>query len=105
MTTEKFNEVVEAQLERIRQVLVKKQGEYNLDSDRLSVFKHAAALSKETPEQALYGFMLKHLISQADMISTGDKYTKELWLEKITDIMNYNILLLGLLEDDNMFKE
>ena len=25
--------------------------------------------------------------------------------EKITDIMNYNILLLGLLEDDNMFKE
>jgi hypothetical protein len=39
------------------------------------------------------------------MISTGEKYTKELWLEKITDIMNYNILLLGLLEDDDMFKE
>ena len=50
-------------------------------------------------------FLLKHLISQADMISTGEKYTKELWLEKITDIMNYNILLLGLLEDDDMFKE
>lgn len=103
MTTEKFNEVVEAQLARIRNVLVKKQAEYNLDADRLSVFKHAAGLSKETPEQALYGFLLKHLISQADMISTGEKYTKDLWLEKITDIMNYNILLLGLLEDDDMF--
>lgn len=105
MTNEKFNSVVEDQLKRIRQVLIRKQAEYNLDPDRLSVFKHAAALSKETPEQALYGFLLKHLISQADMISTGEKYTKELWLEKITDIMNYNILLLGLLEDDNMFDE
>ena len=105
MTTERFNEVVKEQLERIEKLLVKKQSEYNLDTDRLSVFKHGASMSKETPEQVLYGFLLKHLISQADMISTGEKYTKELWLEKITDIMNYNILLLGLLEDDNMFKE
>ena len=105
MTTERFNEVVKEQLERIEKLLVKKQAEYNLDADRLSVFKHGASMSKETPEQVLYGFLLKHLISQADMISTGEKYTKELWLEKVTDIMNYNILLLGLLEDDNMFKE
>jgi hypothetical protein len=105
MTNENFNQIVEFQLNRIKEILVKKQAEYNLDEDRLSVFKHAAALSKETPEQALYGFLLKHLISQADMISTGEKYTKEIWLEKITDIMNYNILLLALLKDDNMFKE
>ena len=105
MTTERFNEVVKEQLERIEKLLVKKQAEYNLDADRLGVFKHGASMSKETPEQVLYGFFLKHLIQQADMISTGEKYTKELWLEKITDIMNYNILLLGLLEDDDMFKE
>ena len=70
MTTERFNEVVKEQLERIEKLLVKKQAEYNLDADRLSVFKHGAAMSKETPEQVLYGFLLKHLISQADMIST-----------------------------------
>lgn len=105
MTTDKFNEVVKAELNHIEEVLIKKQAEYNLDVDRLSVFKHAAGLSKETPEQALYGFMLKHLISQADMISTGEKYTKALWLEKVTDIINYNLLLLALLEDDNMYKE
>lgn len=104
MTTDRFNEIVKEQLERIEKLLVKKQAEYNLDTDRLSVFKHGAALSGETPEQVLYGFLLKHLISQADMISTGEKYTKELWFEKVTDIMNYNILLLGLLEDDDMFR-
>ena len=105
MNTVTFNKIVEDQLNRIKQVLVKKQNEYNLDTDRLSVFKHGAALSKETPEQVLYGFLLKHLISQADMIASGKKYSKDLWLEKITDIMNYNILLLGLLEDDKMFLE
>ena len=99
MTTPEFNKVVEDQLERIGNVLVKKAAEYNLDDDRLSVFKHAAALSEETPEQALYGFMLKHVISVTDMINSKAVYSEELWNEKITDICNYLILLQGLLRD------
>ena len=99
MTTPDFNKVVEDQLDRIRNVLVKKAAEYNLDDDRLSVFKHAAALSEETPEQALYGFMLKHLISMTDMINSKQVYSEEMWNEKLTDICNYVILLQGLLRD------
>ena len=99
MNTPEFNNVVEAQLERIKNVLVKKAAEYNLDADRLSVFKHAASLSEETPEQALYGFMLKHIISVTDMINSKETYTEEMWNEKITDICNYLILLQGLLKD------
>lgn len=99
MTSLNFNGVVEEQLDRIRNVLVKKAAEYNLDDDRLSVFKHAAALSEETPEQALYGFMLKHIISITDMINSKSTYSEELWNEKITDICNYLILLQGLLRD------
>ena len=99
MTAPDFNKVVEDQLDRIRNVLVKKAAEYNLDDDRLSVFKHAAALSEETPEQALYGFMLKHLISVTDLINSKGTYSEELWNEKITDICNYLILLQGLLRD------
>lgn len=99
MNTPEFNKVVEDQLNRIRNVLVKKAVEYNLDEDRLSVFKHAASLSKETPEQALYGFMLKHIISVTDMVNSEQAYTEELWNEKITDICNYLILLQGLLRD------
>lgn len=99
MTTPDFNKVVEDQLDRIRNVLVKKAVEYNLDDDRLSVFKHAAALSEETPEQALYGMMLKHIISVTDMVNSKQVYSEELWNEKITDICNYLILLQGLLID------
>lgn len=99
MTTPDFNKVVEDQLDRIRNVLVKKAAEYNLDADRLSVFKHAAALSEETPEQALYGMMLKHIISVTDMVNSKQVYSEELWNEKITDICNYLILLQGLLID------
>lgn len=99
MNTPDFNAIVESQLERIKSVLVKKAAEYNLDTDRLSVFKHAASLSEETPEQALYGFMLKHIISVTDMINSKETYTEELWNEKITDICNYLILLQGLLRD------
>lgn len=99
MTTPEFNKVVEDQLDRIKNVLIKKQAEYNLDEDRLSVFKHAASLSEETPEQALYGFMLKHIISVTDLINSKGTYSEELWNEKITDICNYLILLQGLLKD------
>lgn len=105
MNTPEFNKVVESQLDRIRNVLVKKAAEYNLDEDRLSVFKHAAALSDETPEQALYGFMLKHIISVTDMVNSEKIYTEELWNEKITDICNYLILLQGLLRDTGRLKE
>ena len=99
MNTPDFNKVVEGQLSRIQNVLIKKAAEYNLDTDRLSVFKHAAAVSEETPEQALYGFMLKHIISVTDMINSRGTYSEELWNEKITDICNYLILLQGLLRD------
>ena len=45
----------------------------------------------------------KHLTSFIDMINTGDKYPQELWFDKLGDIVNYCILLYGLLEDDSMF--
>lgn len=105
MTTERFNEIVKEQLERIKKVLVKKSTEYNLEEDRLGFFKRAAVFAQETPEKALYGFLLKHLVSLNDMVQSEKEYPKELWLEKITDIENYLILLLGLLEDDDMFKK
>lgn len=99
MKTEEFNKIVERQVEQIKSVLIKKAGEYNLEEDRLGFFKRSAAFAQETPEQALYGFLLKHLQSITDMVMSGKEYSKELWQEKITDAMNYLCLLLGLLED------
>mgnify|MGYP003312018185 CR=1 FL=1 len=99
MTNTEFNIVVKEQLERIEKVLVKKAGEYSLETDRLSVFKQAAGLTGETPEKALYGFMLKHIVSITDMIQSEAAFPESLWLEKMTDIHNYLILLQALLID------
>ena len=105
MKITRFNEIVEAETERIKSILSKKQDEYNLDADRLSHFKRASALAQTTPEKVLYGYMLKHIMSISDMVVTDETYSKELWQEKMTDVHNYLILLLALLEDDNMFAE
>ena len=100
MTTQNFNIIVEDQLDRIESLLVKKGAEYNLDeNDRFSDFKQAAAFTGQTPEQVLYGYMLKHLMSVTAMVQSEKTFTKELWNEKITDICNYLILLQGLLRD------
>lgn len=99
MTALDFNKIVEDQLERIKTVLVKKEAEYSLNTDRMSVFKHGSGITEETPEQVLYGFMLKHIISVTDMVNSKETYSEELWNEKITDICNYLILLQGLLRD------
>ena len=104
MKTERFNEIVEEQVERIKAVLIKKADEYNLEDDRLGFFKRSAAFAQETPEQALYGFLLKHLQSITDMVQSGSNYSEDLWKEKITDAMNYLVLLLGLIEDTGRSK-
>jgi len=106
MTQEEFNKVVENQLKRTTDTLIKKQQEYNLSKkDRLEHFKHAGAMAGWKPEKALYGYMLKHLMSITDMINSEEKFPEALWDEKIGDIINYLLLLKGLLIDDNMFSD
>ena len=105
MTQEKFNKIVEEMIETSKKTLIKKQGEYSLDEDRLSFFKEGNELTKLSPERTLYMFMYKHIKSLADMITSEKKYPKALFIEKIQDNMNYLLLLRALLEDDNMFSD
>ena len=100
MRVSEFNPIVEKQLKKIEDLLVSKGAEYALDeSDRFCDFKQAAALTGQTPEQVLYGYMLKHIMSVTMMVQTEGTFTVERWEEKITDIMVYLTLLRGLLED------
>ena len=43
--------------------------------------------------------MAKHTVSVYDMCNIGDNYPLELWSEKITDSINYLILLRALVEE------
>ena len=105
MTIKDFNKLVETQCERIKATLTMKQSEYNFSGDRFDSFKKAALLENTTPERVLEGYLTKHIISLYDMLNSEEKFSKERWEEKLGDSINYLVLLRGLLEDDNMFKE
>lgn len=80
-------------------VLVVKAGEYAGGGDRLHNFKKSAILVDGTPEQALWGFITKHLVSLSDMVYSGKDYPTAVWDEKIGDSLNYLILLRALIEE------
>ena len=100
MTTEKLNEVITAQLNLCRDLLIVKGQEYALEEDRLLAFKKAAGVQGETPAQALCGMMAKHTVSVYDMAMSGNTYSEARWNEKITDSINYLLLLKALIMED-----
>ena len=100
MNNAEFNIVVNDQLEYCRTLLCKKGEEYDADtSDRFHSFKVAAKMQNETPLEALAGMMAKHTVSIYDLIRQNSS-DLTIWSEKITDHINYLLLLKGLLMDE-----
>lgn len=99
MSPELFNTLVEQRTEKIRAVLGQKAGEYASDTDRLHNFKRAADLMRCTPEEALLGFLTKHIVSVIDMIKADRDFHPEVIDEKIGDCINYFILLEALMKE------
>lgn len=101
MNYEEFDVIVEERLEKIREILGKKAEEY-ARGDRLSNFKRAAAAERCTPERALIGMWMKHVISILDMVDDLEMEIvapAEMWDEKIGDAINYLVLLEGLVRE------
>lgn len=99
MNAQEFELVFEHEVDRSRQVLVEKAKEYAADGDRMHNFYKAAHIDDETPEQALWGFLKKHIISLADMVKSGKDYPLAVWDEKLGDFLNYGYLLKALVVD------
>lgn len=97
MNNKEFEKVVDEQLFLCKNVLCDKSKEYDFGDDRLHSFKVAANLLKTTPEEALLGYLTKHIMSIYDMVPEVNNFTYEKFSEKITDAMNYLLLLKGLL--------
>jgi hypothetical protein len=93
MSTEEFTRLIEEQIGRSTSLLIDKAKEYASDIDRLHNFKVAAQLLGGTQEQALGGFLAKHIVSVFDMINSGKEYPQAVWNEKITDSINYLLIL------------
>ena len=106
MTLERFNAAIDEQLELCRNLLIGKGKEYAPKSDRenqgdrLEHFKKAAALTGGNQKKALLGMFSKHIISICDMCSDSAGYTVDKWNEKITDSINYLLILKAMVTEE-----
>ena len=101
MTTEEFNAIINEQIDRSTEVLIRKAKEYATE-DRLHNFKIAAELEGCNAQQALAGMMAKHTVSIYDLCrdSSTANVPIEMWNEKITDHINYLLLLSAVVRED-----
>ena len=102
MTTTLFEAIINTQFEKCKNVLIDKAKEYASEGDRLHNFRCAAGMQGCSAEEALAGMMAKHTISIYDMCRDGKRYPEDLWNEKITDHINYLLLLRALITEDEM---
>ena len=107
MNQKEFNEVIVRQTDRCKSMLVAKGAEYapraanNTTVDRLAHFKKAAVVMNSSPKAALMGMLSKHIISISDMCTDERQYSREQWDEKITDSINYFLILRALVEEES----
>lgn len=106
-----FDKIVIDQLNRSEALLTSKGQEYAEDADadngvdRLEHFKKAAALQSQTPAQATFGMLTKHLVSLSDMVGSRRAYPMEKWDEKISDSINYLLILRAVVEEGRAYNE
>lgn len=100
MNNSEFTRVVKEQLNKCESLLCSKGREYSLEKDRLIAFKRAAQLQNETPQAALCGMLAKHIISVYDMCLSDETFTLDRWDEKITDSINYFLLLSAVVREN-----
>lgn len=105
MDSQTFNAIVEKQIGRSTAVLIDKAAEYALDGDRLHNFNVAASLQGMTPRQALAGMMAKHTTSIYDMCRGDVVYSEDMINEKITDHINYLLLLRAIFEEEKQKRD
>jgi len=109
MISKEFELIREARISKIRSSLGAKRAEYATDADVLVNFKSGAACLKTSPEKTLLSYATKHWVSIQDMIEnlpidgSINPNTKEanleVWNEKVGDVINYLILLEGLIQE------
>lgn len=102
MNRDKFNRIVDARCESIKQTLVKKGAEYSNDINVFHNFDESVGISfAKSPEMVAWEYMTKHLQSIRDLVElTQHGYighpTEAMVNEKIGDAINYLILIEGM---------
>lgn len=92
--------IVEERIYKIRRVLSSKADEYSLNESAFYNFIRASEINLEHPKKALWGMATKHLVSVIDMVESEEQFSDEYIDEKIGDMINYLILLEGIMKGE-----
>lgn len=101
MNTEAFNKLLDRRLQKIKEVLTGKAGEYSVNDDRLHNFKRAAQIENCSTRESLRGMAVKHFVNIDDAIVSGQPRSQAWIDEKIGDAVNYLILLEAVMTEDS----
>lgn len=105
MNNERFAKLVDETVEKMRHLMVTKGSEYAPGHDRLSNFKTGAALTGTTPMQTCLIYLSKHYDSVATFVrddASGQHRVRSESIEgRLDDLMNYCILMKGLVTEQN----
>ena len=99
MNSKDFNSAIARQFGKCYTLLNIKKREYNHTEDRFDTFKEAALLSSKSAEESAASYMTKHIMSIIDMCKRPWKYSDEMWDEKITDAINYLLIIRAMIEE------
>jgi hypothetical protein len=103
MEIEQFNELVDERFGKCRETLCTKSEEYARNNDKLHNFKRAGDIGGTSPEKALVGMMVKHVVSLLDIVDDieyiGTTPTDAVLSEKVGDTINYLLLLEALIRE------
>ena len=100
MNHKEFNDVVTKELDYVRELLCSKSKEYDFGEDRFHSFKIGGQLQGISQEKCLLGYLTKHIVSIYDMCGKVEEFSFEKFQEKITDYINYGLLLLGMIQEE-----
>lgn len=100
MTHEEFDKVVEEELDYVKSLLCSKSKEYDFGKDRFHSFKVGGQLQGISQEKCLLGYACKHVISIYDLCNHVEDFSFDIFKEKITDYINYGLLLLGMIKEE-----
>lgn len=97
-----FDNVANLQLARCVDLLTSKRGEYAPDYDVLQNFKDAAAMNGISSPEALWGYVTKQIVSVKNMVHQDTtNFSMAQWDEKLTDIINYMVLLKAIVIENH----
>ena len=99
MNKDKLLKHIEHRINKCKEVLGYKNSEYASQQDVMSNFKNAANFLGVTPEKVAFSYMMKHFESIKSIVYDNKPVTKELYEEKVTDLINYLLLIDAMMMD------